>query len=92
MSIYERWQKLINGEIEPESMGDFALAKAYLRAAKGDSLMNIVIDMKMEMSHYKEEEFECFIFGYAVGQKDFLDKLGGLDLSRIQRDDDESTH
>jgi len=88
----KRLEKLINAETHPENPAEYALVKAYVRAAGGEPLINICIDIQEEINYYKIEEFEHFVLGYAMGQKDFLDKLDGLDLSKIKKDDDETIH
>ena len=88
----KRLQLLINGEEKPETPAEYALVKTYVKALSGEPLINICIDNKDVIDYYEREEYEHFIIGYAMGQKDFLDKLEGLDLTKIERDDDESIH
>ena len=89
---YKRMQELISGEATPEDQGEFALIKAYQRGEDGEPLINICIDMKEQIDYYTEYEYSMFILGYAIGQKDYLDKIDGLDLSKFKKDDDEPLH
>jgi hypothetical protein len=92
MGLGRRIDQLISGAVKAENAGEFALVKSYTRAHNGQSLMNLIIDMAQEIDYYGMEEYEMFILGYALGQKDFLDKINGLDLSRISKNEDEETH
>ena len=93
MSVtYAKIMQVLNGERKPEDHGEVALLTAFTKAVNGEPLITIMITDKMNMDLYSLEEIQMFLMGYAIGQKDFLDKLGGLDLSKIIKDDDETTH
>ena len=91
-NVFKRIEELINGVAEPQDSAEYALVKAYTRGEGGEPLINICIDMKEEMPYYKEAEFEMFILGFAMGQKDYQDKVGGLDLTKFMKDDNDTTH
>lgn len=88
---YSRIKELLDGA-EPEDNAEEVFRKTFLKASTGEPLINICIDDKGEMDYYGLYELQMFAMGYAIGQKDFLDKLGGLDLSKIKRDDNEEIH
>jgi len=91
-ALLSRLDELMSGTVEPQDAPEFALVKAYTRALVGETLITIFLDMDAEMSYYKEDEYAMFLFGYAIGQKDYLDSIGGLDLSKFKKDDDENLH
>ncbi len=85
-------EDLINGEQEPDSQGEVAFLNFYQRAVSGDSLLNIILDNAQEVDYYGIDEYELMVLGYAMGQKDFLDRIDGLELERIKKNDDEPLH
>lgn len=74
----------------PEDEAEIALLSAYTKAVGGQTLINICIDERSKIDGYSLEEVQMFILGYALGQKDFLDKIGGLDLTKITKNDNET--
>jgi len=87
-----RLNELIAGGDTPGDEGEVAFLNAYTRASDGESLIVICLDLKNQFDYYKEYEYAMFIMGYAIGQKDLLDRVDGLDLSNVNKDDDESLH
>lgn len=89
---HTRIQELITGKEEPNDVGETTIVDAYQSALQGESLIVVCMQMQDIFEEFKEYEYSMFILGYAMGQKDFLDRLDGLDLEKVIKDDSESYH
>lgn len=89
---HKRIEQLITGVEEPNDVGETTIIDAYNKGLEGDSLIVVCMTMQDLFEEFQEYEYSMFILGYAMGQKDFLDRVDGLDLSKVIKDDGEQLH
>ena len=69
----ERINKLITGEIDPETLGEEVFVNAYEAAISGVLLFSYLIEAKPPLNELTDDELHYIIMGYSMGQKTLED-------------------
>lgn len=64
-----RLTELIAGEDEPLDYAEQLFIESYKSAFHGESLMSLFVNIIGDTKNVSTLELECFILGYAMGQK-----------------------
>ena len=87
-----RINSLIEGKVAPEGTGELILLDMYAKSLHGEPLVNIIIDEKGSIDKFDSLDLSMLILGYALGQKEYLENEGMVEMDKIIIDGDDTVH
>lgn len=79
-----RFEKIIRGDIEPEDRAETLFLLAYTGGLAGDILSNIALSVKYTFDDFDKNELLYFMFGYMMGQKDFIETFDDYEEAKTK--------
>lgn len=88
MTKADRISKIIAGTQTPETIEENLLLEFYKDALVGHSLAELVTAMMDEFEKLRSEALRMVVYGYAIGQRHYQNRLEEYDASNLPNDDD----
>ena len=88
----ERMSEQIRGERFPETEAEYLLIEFYAKGLLDELLLTIVLSQSNDFDKRTSEELRMALYGYALGQKHYDERIAGFELEKLNPSSNDDVH